>query len=82
MKINKKFGDKIYIEWTDAYTSDGWTTFEEAMKESPNALCRTNALYLGQSKNFIVVSHTQGYKKDNTLMGVLNIPKKWVRRIK
>ena len=82
MKIKKKYGDKIYIEWIDAYSTDGWTTSEKAMEESNNAFCRTNALYLGESKNFIIVSHTQGDTKDNSVMGVLNIPKKWVRRIK
>ncbi|TES92008.1 MAG: hypothetical protein E3J87_06430 [Candidatus Cloacimonadota bacterium] len=82
MKIKKSFGDKIYIEWIDAYSTDGWTTSEKAMEESNNAFCRTNALYLGESKNFIIVSHTQGDTKDNSVMGVLNIPKKWVRRIK
>ncbi len=81
MKINKKLGDKVYIEWVDAYSTDGWTTFEKAMEESNNAFCRTNALYLGESKNFIIVSHTQGDTKDNSIMGVLNIPKKWIRKI-
>ena len=82
MKINKKFGDKIYIEWVDAYSNDGWTTFEKAMEESNNAFCKTNALYIGENKNFIVISHTQGYTKDNSILGILNIPKKWVKRVK
>lgn len=82
MKINKKFGDKIYIEWIDAYTNDNWTNFDEAIKESSNAFCRTGALYVGESKNFIVVSHTQGNSKDNSMMGVLSIPKKWIRKVK
>lgn len=82
MKINKKFGDKVYIEWVDAYSTDGWTSFEKAIVESSNAFCRTNAFYLGESKNFIIVSHTQGNTKDNSVMGVLNIPKKWIRKVK
>lgn len=82
MKINKKFGDKIYIEWVDAYTNDGWTTLEKAMEESSNAFCRTSAFYIGQNKNFIVVSHTQGKSKDNSLMGVVSIPKKWLRKVR
>lgn len=82
MKINKKFGDKIYIEWLGAYSTDGWTTCEKAMEESPNAFCRTTALYIGESKNFINVSHTQGKTKDNSVMGVLSVPKKWIRKVK
>ncbi|KKN48935.1 hypothetical protein LCGC14_0647940 [marine sediment metagenome] len=82
MKINKSFGQKIYIEWLDAYTTDGWTTFEAAMKESSNAFCKTNAFYLGQTKLFLVVCHTCGNSKDNSLMGVLNIPLKWIRKIR
>ena len=82
MKINKKFGQKIYIEWIDAYTTDGWTTFQDAMSESTNAFCRTNAFYVGQSKNFIVISHTQGRNQNNTLMGCLSIPKKWLRKVR
>ena len=82
MKINKKFGDKIYIEWIDAYSNDGWTTFEKVIVESNNAFCKTNALYVGESKNFIIVSHTQGYTKDNSIMGALNIPKRWIRKVK
>ena len=82
MKLKKTFGQKIYIEWIDAYTSDGWTTFEEAIKESSNAFCRTNALFVSESKNFIVVSHTQGKTKNSNIMGVLSIPKKWITKIR
>ena len=82
MNIKKKFGDKIYVEWIDAYTSENWTSFEDAMKESSSAFCRTNALYVGESENFIVISHTQGNTKDSSVMGVLNIPKRWIRKIK
>ena len=82
MKVNKKFGDKVYLEWIDAYSNDGWTTVGKAMEESNNAFCRTNALYIGESKNFIVVSHTQGHTKDNSIMGALSIPKKWIRKVK
>ncbi len=82
MKINKKFGDKICLEWVDAYTTDGWTTFEKAMEESTNAFCKTSGFYVGENKNFIVVSHTQGNTKDNSIMGVVSIPKKWIRKVK
>jgi len=82
MKIDKNFGNKIYIEWIDAYSTDGWTSYTDVFKESLNAFCKTNAFYVGETENFIIVSHTQGSTKDNSLMGVLHIPKKWVRKIK
>lgn len=82
MKIDKKFGDKIYVEWLDAYSVDGWTTYEKAMEESVNAFCKTNAFYVGESKNFIIVTHTRGKTKDNSLMGALSIPKKWIGKVK
>ena len=82
MKIKKKFGDRIFIEWLDAYTTDGWVNFEKAMELSGNCLCKTNALYVGQTEDFVVVSHTQGRTKENSLMGILNIPKKWIKIIK
>lgn len=81
-KPKKSFGDRIYIEWLDAYTVDGWTTFDKAMEQSRNCFCRTNALYVGETKDFITVSHTQGKNKDNSLMGILSIPKKWIRKIR
>lgn len=83
MKFPKKtFGMKIYIEWIDAYTVDGWTTYDGAIAESSNAFCRTNAFFVGQTKDFITVCHTQGYNKDNSLMGILKIPKKGIRKIR
>jgi len=80
MKIKKKFGDKIYIEWLDAYTVDGWTTYKKAMELTQNCFCKTNALYVGETKDFITVSHTQGKTKENSLMGILSVPKKFIRK--
>jgi len=80
--MKKKYGDKIYIEWFDACTADGWENYNEAMKIPSNAFCRTNALYIGETKEFLIVSHTQGKTKENALMGRLLIPKKWIKKIK
>lgn len=83
MRIPKKsFGDRVYIEWLDAYTTDGWTTLEKAMEESSNAFCRTIGFYVGQTKEFITVSHTQGKTKKNSLMGVVSIPRRWIKKIR
>uniref|UniRef100_A0A6H2A4Z2 Uncharacterized protein n=1 Tax=viral metagenome TaxID=1070528 RepID=A0A6H2A4Z2_9ZZZZ len=81
MKINKKFGDKIQIEWIDAYTEDKWVSLDEATKESPTSFCRTNAFYVSRNKNFVVVAHTLGNTKDDNIMGVLSIPKGWIKRV-
>ena len=58
MKVNKKFGDKVYLEWIDAYSNDGWTTVGKAMEESNNAFCRTNALYILERVKILLWYHT------------------------
>ena len=50
------------------------------MEQSRNCFCKTNAFYVGETKDFITVSHTQGRTKDNSLMGILSIPKKFIRK--
>lgn len=82
MKIKKNFGDKIYIEWVDAYTEDGWKSVNEALKTSDEIYCYTNAFFLGQTKDFIMVVHTKGKTIKNDVMGKLTIPKAWIRKIK
>lgn len=82
MKIKKKFGDKICIEWIDAYTEDGWRSVNEASKISDETYCYTNAFFLGQTKDFVIVIHTKGKTIKNSVMGKLVIPKAWIRRIK
>jgi len=82
MKIKKKFGDKIYIEWVDAYEKPGWRTFESACKIDNELFCRTNTFFLEQKDGFIKVAHTIGKTKKNDMLGVLLIPEKWVLKIR
>lgn len=78
---SKKLGDKIYIEWIDAFTEDSWTTIDAAMELADKSRCRTNALFVGVKDDFVIVSHTQGYGKQD-IMGTLNIPKSWIKLVK
>lgn len=82
MKINKKFGEKIYIEWVDAYTEDGWKSVDDALKLSSATYCYTNAFFLGQNKDFLMVVHTKGKTDKNDVMGKLTLPKVWIRKVK
>ena len=82
MKIKKRYGDKIQIDWVDAYTEDGWKTVDEALKISDVIYCYTNAFFLGQTKDFVLVVHTKGKTNKNDVMGKLTIPKAWIRKIR
>lgn len=82
MKIKKDFGEKIYIEWIDAYAESDWESVNEASKIPDEVYCYTNAFFLGQTKDFVIVVHTKGKTIKNDVMGKLIIPKAWICRIK
>ena len=82
MKINKKFGDKIYIEWLDALEEAGWKFFKEVCAIPDEVYCYTSAWLISQSSSFVTVSHTKGKTVKNDIMGKLLIPKKMIRKIK
>uniref|UniRef100_A0A6M3L5Y3 Uncharacterized protein n=1 Tax=viral metagenome TaxID=1070528 RepID=A0A6M3L5Y3_9ZZZZ len=82
MKIGKQFGDKIFVEWIDAYTSDKWESVDDSLNLSVNRFCYTNAFYVGKKDGFLIVCHTKGKTRDNDIMGKLYIPLKWIRRIR
>jgi len=82
MKINKKFGDKIYIEWVDAYEDTGWKSFKDACSVPDEVYCYTSAWYISQDKDFVIISHTRGKTIKNEIMGKLLIPKSWIRKVK
>lgn len=81
MKIKKSFGDKIYIEWVDAYAVSGWRPAESALQIPEEVYCYTNAFYVGQTKVFVIVTHTKGKTIENDIMGRLLIPKSWIRKV-
>lgn len=82
MKTNKKFGDKIYIEWIDAFEESGWRFFDEVCTISDDVYCYTSAWYVSQTKDFVIVSHTKGKTKKNSIMGKLLIPKAFIKKVK
>jgi len=82
MKIKKKFGAKIYIEWTDAYEAGGWMNLKEMIEIPDEVFCFTNGWYVGEKDGFIIICHTRGKTKSNDMLGKLLIPKAWIRRIK
>lgn len=82
MKIKKRWGEKIYIEWVDACTEDDWKSVDEALKISDEVFCYTNAFFLGQTKDFVMVVHTKGKTIKNDVMGKLTIPKAWIQKIR
>jgi len=82
VKVNKKFGDKIYIEWVDAIERIGWKTVDEAIEVIDEVYCRTNAFYLDEDKEYVKVAHTIGKSIKNDVLGILLIPKKWIRKVK
>lgn len=81
-KIKKSYGDKIYIEWSDAYTEDGWKSFSDMKEISNNTYCFTNAWFVAETKDFIIVCHTIGKTQKEEMMGKLVIPKKWIKMVK
>jgi hypothetical protein len=82
MKVNKKFGDKIYVEWIDAYNTSGWESYKDACQVSEEVHCRTNAFFVHETKDFLIVAGTVGKSIKNDIMGKLLIPKFWIRKVK
>ena len=82
MKVKKKFGAKIYIEWLDAYTEDGWKSYYNMSSISDSPYCRTNAWFVKETKDFIIVCHTIGKTQKEEMMGKLVIPKRWIKVIR
>jgi hypothetical protein len=71
---------KIYIEWYDAYTKDGWERTDEAKEIcEPLMLCKSIGFLLNEDKDQITICHT--YNPQMT-MGMLHIPKGTIKRIK
>ena len=82
MRIYKSFGDKIYVEWVDAYTDDKWESVRGSLGLSGNRFCFTNAFYIGKKDGFLIVCHTKGKTENEDIMGKLYIPLKWITKIR
>lgn len=82
MKINKKYGDRIYVEWIDAESEAGWKSYEEMMKIGASVFCFSIGWYIGKTKDFLIVCHTKGKNIKEDMMGKLIIPLKWIKKIR
>ena len=82
MKINKRFGDEIYVKWIDAYTDSNWGSVEDALEIDRCSLCYTKGWYIGQKKGFLIIAHTIGNTRKDNIMGKVYIPVKWVKELK
>jgi len=82
VKINKKYGDQVYVEWIDAESEAGWKSYEEMMKIGTSVFCFTTGWYVGKTKEFLIVCHTKGKNIKEEMMGKLIIPLKWIGKIR
>lgn len=81
MRIKKKFGDKITVEWVDAYSTAGWESYKDACQISDEVYCFTNAYFVHDTKDFLIVANTIGRTMKMDIMGKLVIPKFWIRKV-
>ena len=71
---------KVYIEWTDAYTRDGWDSSERVVEGCDSLmLCKSIGWLVSKNKKRVIISHT--FNTDS-LMGCLHIPMACVKKIK
>lgn len=83
-KIPKKktWGSKIYVEWIDSFTQDGWLNFDDMRTVPDETLCRTSGFYVGQNKNWLVICHTIGKTINNQCMGKVCVPLRAILKVR
>ncbi len=69
----------VMVEWLDAATSDGWTSYEEAMKEHTVPVTSLGWLLSGGKKNEDI--RLCAGVGDDEVMQTLTIPAQWVKVI-
>lgn len=82
MKIDKKYGDRIYVAWIDAESEAGWKSYEDMMKITTSVFCFTAGWYVGKTKDFLIICHTKGKNIKEEMMGKVIIPRKWISKIR
>lgn len=82
MKINKKFGDAITVEWVDACERSGWLSYEDAIKVPDEIYVTTRGHYLHHTKDFLTIAASIGKSKKNEVGGIWHIPRVWIKRIR
>jgi len=81
MKISKKFGDRIELEWIDACSIDGWKSVNDT-KVPDEVYCFTRGWYVKHDKEFMTICRDKGKTKNNEIGGVFHIPIAWIKKIK
>jgi len=82
MKVNKKFGQPVELEWRDACEVSGWKTLDDALQIPNEVICKTRGYFLGQNKEYISIVHTIGSDECNDVCGIIHIPIAWIIKIK
>ena len=80
--IKKKYGDRIYVEWVDAYDDAGWKNYKDMMEIDSFVLCYSVGWYVGKTSDFLIMCHTKGKSIKEDMMGKLAIPLKWIKKVK
>ena len=82
IKVDKKCGDPIYVEWIDACEREGWRSLDDALKIPDEVHVKTRGFYLGHTKEFLTTASSIGKSSKNDVGGVWHIPRAWIKKIK
>lgn len=84
MRIDKKLGDVITVEWDDAIQYAEWKSAKSASEHDKSVSCVTRGFFVSQNKNFVTVCHTKAKFSidDDSVCGILKIPKGMIRKVK
>ena len=75
----------VYVEWTDAHSSDRWSTIEDALGTMTDMMhCKTVGWLLCKDKDFVLVANTMAWEGEPvpTACGTMHIPKGGITEIK
>lgn len=71
---------RVYIEWYDAYTLDGWTPIKEAIELTDRKyLVKTIGWLMSKNKKRVIIAHSVN---PALTMGLLHIPMSCIKKIK
>lgn len=80
-KIRKKPGDPIYVAWKDALTKTCWMSVSD-ISEDGDENCYTRGWFIKETKDNIFVTCTKGKTMDEDVLGYLQIPKAWIKKVR
>lgn len=68
----------VYVEWTDAHSSDRWDTIDNASETMTDLMhCKTVGYLLCKNADCVVIANTIAWEGESvpTTCGILHIPK-------